>query len=114
MAERRFINRTRKRIVVRFGIDGATKMAFTENISETGFFITTAAVEPPNTHLKVELVTPDQEIIKVRARVIWAKRVPAQLLRRVKGGMGVRIIRFEAGESVYQDLVGGTQETVQA
>jgi len=46
--------------------------------------------------------------------VIWAKRVPAQLLRRVKGGMGVRIIRFEAGESVYQDLVGTKLANVQA
>ena len=114
MSERRYIHRLKKRITLRYGVDGPPRLAFTENISETGFFITTAFIEQPGTILKVELVTPDQEIIKVRARVIWAKRVPAQLLRRVKGGMGVRIIRFEAGESVYQDLVGTKLANVQA
>ena len=114
MAERRYINRLKKRITVRYGTDQATKLAFTENISDTGFFISTAVIEPPGSILKVELITPEQEIVKVRARVIWAKRVPAQLLRRVKGGMGVRIVRFEAGESVYQDMVETKRESVQA
>ena len=103
MADKRDITRLKKRLTVRFGIDEATRVAFTEDISITGMFIKSANICPPNTKIKVEFEVADNQIVLI-ARVMWAKKVPQNLFHLVKkSGMGVRFLRFERGEAHYND-----------
>ena len=104
MAEKRMIKRHRKRLQIKFGVDIPTRLGFTEDFSDGGVFIKTTFIHPPNTILKVELLTPMGEIVEAEATVRWAKRVPPTLLRTVKGGMGVRFHRFFSGEEAYRLL----------
>ncbi len=104
MAEKRDIRRIRKRISVRFGIEGATRSAFTEDISMTGMFIKTPNIVPPNTVIRIEFVIPDKPTVELDARVMWARKVPANLFHLAKkGGFGVRFLRFHAGEGDFDD-----------
>ncbi len=89
--ERRDLERSKRRLMVRFGVDGPEKMAFTKNLSETGVCIQTNAVIPPGKQITVELKFPDQTFT-FRAHVVWAKRVPPQLAFTMPGGMGIRFI----------------------
>lgn len=104
MADKRDIRRIRKRIQIRFGIDDAVRVAFTEDISMTGMFITSPNVLQPNTKFKIEMILPDGCKVEILARVMWAKKVPPNLFHLVKKvGMGVRFIRFIAGEDAFDD-----------
>ena len=103
MADKRDITRLRKRLTVRFGIDAATRVAFTEDISITGMFIKTANICPPNTKIRIEFEIADNKV-ELIARVMWAKKVPQNLFHLVKkSGMGVRFLRFECGESDFSN-----------
>lgn len=110
MADKRYNGRKRKRLALSFGIGDATgRRAFTEDISPLGLFIKTANVCNPNTLLKIELLV-DTEPICFDARVMWAKRVPQNLFHLAKkGGMGVRIIRFNSGKEQYLTLCSDVQ-----
>lgn len=104
MAEKRDIRRIKKRISLRFGIDEATRVAFTEDVSMTGMFIKTPNIAPPNSKIKIEFVLPDDTMIEIEARVMWAKKVPQNLFHLVKkSGMGVRFLRFNSGETAFDD-----------
>jgi hypothetical protein len=105
MAEKRDLGRHRKRFSLRFGPDNPEKIAFTEDISTTGLFIKTGYVCRPGSVIKVELSLDDARSVLLEARVMWAKKVPPQMILRVpKAGMGVKIIRFVSGETDYSDL----------
>lgn len=105
MADKRDIRRIRKRISIRFGIDQAARVAFTEDISMTGMFIKTPNVIPPNSKMKIEMTLPDGVKVEIEARVMWAKKVPANLFHLVKkSGMGVRFLSFTAGEDAFDDF----------
>ena len=105
MADKRDIRRIKKRISIRFGIGDAARVAFTEDISMTGMFIKTPNVTPPNTKVRIEIELPDGQMVEVDARVMWAKKVPANLFHLVKkSGMGVRFLRFHAGEDAFDDF----------
>ncbi|HIJ82126.1 MAG TPA: pilus assembly protein PilZ [Desulfuromonadales bacterium] len=102
MADKRDIRRIKKRMSIKFGIDAATRTAFTEDISMTGMFIKSPNVVPPNTKIRIEFTLPDESIVELEARVMWAKKVPQNLFHLVKkSGMGVRFIRFHAGEDNF-------------
>lgn len=105
MSDKRDKQRTRKRVALQFGVgEEASRKAFSEDISPMGMFIKTANVSNPNTVLQVEILHNDQ-VIKLDARVMWAKRVPQNLFHLVKkSGMGVRIIRFHSGQEQYLEL----------
>jgi c-di-GMP-binding flagellar brake protein YcgR len=108
MTEKRIIRRLKKRLTIRFGIDDANRMAFSEDISTTGMFIKTANVCPPNSRIRIEF-TVDNHLIQADARVMWAKKVPQNLFHLVKkSGMGVRFLRFHAGEEHYQRFIEAT------
>src|SRR6185369_16823193 len=97
--------RLKKRVTVRFGEDAAQKLAFTEDLSRSGIFIKTAQIVPPGRSIKVEFML-DDAVVKLEGTVIWAKKVPANLIRLVqKCGMGVRITRFLEGEDAYLRLL---------
>jgi hypothetical protein len=104
MPENRQRKRHRKRLQLRYGVNGSMRMAFTEDVSDEGFFIRTTTIHSPNSDIRVELMTPANECILLEGRVRWAKRVPPNLLRLAKGGMGIRITRFLAGEAAYRKL----------
>lgn len=98
MADKRDILRLKKRLTVRFGIDEATRVAFTEDISITGMFIKTPNICPPNTKIRIEFEIADTKV-QLLARVMWAKKVPQNLFHLVKkSGMGVRFLRIDHGE----------------
>lgn len=104
MADKRNIGRLKKRLKIRFGIDEASKVAFTEDISITGMFIKTPSISPPNTKLRIEFLLLDDHRIELEARVMWAKKVPPNLFHLVKkGGMGVRFLRFHSGEDRFNN-----------
>lgn len=104
MAEKRRIKRHRKRLQIKYGIDVPTRIGFTEDVSDGGFFVKTTFIHPPNSVLQLELTTPRGEIVLMEATVCWAKRVPPNMLRIAKGGMGLRITRFISGEESFSRL----------
>jgi PilZ domain len=104
VADKRDIRRIKKRITIRFGIDEAVRVAFTEDLSMTGMFIKSPNVITPNTKIVIEFELPEGSRIELEARVMWAKKVPANLFHLVKrSGMGVRFIRFLSGEDAFDD-----------
>lgn len=104
MADKRDIRRIKKRISLRFGIDEAARVAFTEDVSMIGMFIKTPNIVPPNTKIKIEFVLPDGSMVKLEARVMWAKKVPPSMFHLVKkSGMGIRFLRFHSGEDAFDD-----------
>lgn len=60
VANNRDIKRIKKRISIRFGIDEAVRLAFTEDISMTGMFIKTPNIIPPTQGLKSSLTSPKE------------------------------------------------------
>ena len=103
MTDKRDIRRYKKRISIRFGIDEPNRVAFTEDISITGMFIKTPNIVPPNTKIRIMFELAGDHKVEVEARVMWAKKVPQNLFHLVKkSGMGVRFLRFDAGEDLFQ------------
>lgn len=97
--------RQRKRLTLRFGTEKPEKIGFTEDISREGLFIKAALPYPQNTKLKIEITTPDNNVIKVEGIVMWANKVPVNLMQVIKkGGMGIRITRISEGEDIYAAL----------
>lgn len=103
MAEDRYKKRHRKRISVSFGIDKIEKFGFTDDITHEGLFIRSAVVAKPGVTIKVEIKHP-QGVVALIGEVRWAKKVPQNFLNRLKGGMGVKIMSFVAGEELYHAL----------
>lgn len=105
MAEKRGIKRRRRRIALRFGINQANRLAFTDDVSPDGLFIRTANTCTPGSILMVTLVLKDEKLVSLEARVMWVKKVPPQLINIAnKSGMGIRIERFIDGEDLYRQL----------
>jgi hypothetical protein len=101
----RVLNRKKKRLTVRFGREAAEKLGFTEDISRTGIFLKTAQILQPGSPIKIELEVGRDEVVQLEGTVVWAKKVPPELIRLVKkSGMGVRITRFLQGEELYLGL----------
>lgn len=104
MADKRDLKRIKKRIPIRFGIDEAIRVGFTEDISMTGMFIITPNVITPNSRIIIRFDLPEEAGVELEARVMWAKKVPANLFHLVKkSGMGVRFLRFNAGKDAFDD-----------
>lgn len=102
MAEKRNVNRKNRRLQVRYGIDSLDRVGFTCDINPEGLFIQTSNIARPGTVLRMEMALPDGSPVRFIGQVQWAKKVPPNLLSLVKkGGMGIRIIRFVAGEEAY-------------
>jgi Tfp pilus assembly protein PilZ len=87
----RRLNRAKRRMMVRYGVSAADKMAFTKNLSETGLFLQTNQVFKPGTTLQVQIQFP-KHTFSMWAHVVWAKTVPAQLAHVLECGMGIRFI----------------------
>lgn len=105
------VKRHRKRMTLKFGIDVPGRVAFTEDISLKGMCIKTAQVCPPGSRLKIELNLPDDSVVKIEGVIMWAKKVPPNMIRLVKKcGMGVRITGISSGEENYRRLCDDLHE----
>jgi hypothetical protein len=105
MPNARDIKRHRKRMTMKFGVESASRIAFTDNISLQGMCIRTAMVCPPGSRLKIELTLPDGAVAKLAGVVMWAKKVPPNMIHLVKHcGMGIKITGIVAGEEDYRRL----------
>lgn len=103
--EKRDEKRLRRRFRVRYGMDGKLRSAYTEDISEGGFYIKTAYIHRPGTTLHLEIDASEGTTVVMEGQVCWAKQIPANMIHlRVKGGMGVRVTRFVTGEELYSQL----------
>ena len=102
--DKRKDSRYRKRLTLKFGIEDTSKFGFTEDISDTGIFIRSTSPLPPNSILTVEIKTLKNDIVRLRGRVMWAKKVPQNMMHRIKGGMGLLITEILEGEDVYNRL----------
>ena len=102
--DKRKDTRFRKRLTLKFGVDDTSKIGFTEDISDTGIFIRSATPMAPNTILTVEIKTLKDEFIRLKGRIMWARKVPMNMMHRVKGGMGLRITEFIDNEEIYHLL----------
>jgi len=106
MAEKRDLSRQKKRIKIRFGTDSPKRVAFSEDVTDCGLFVITGQPERPGQRLVLQLTLPNEAEVIARGRVQWAKKVPANLLHVAKkGGMGVCLLKFEAGEEAYHEFV---------
>lgn len=103
MPENRFKKRHRKRISLNFGIDKVEKFGFTDDINHGGLFIRSSVVAKPGVTIKVEIKQP-QGLIALLGEVRWAKKVPPNVIHKMKGGMGVQIKSFVSGEDIYHTL----------
>jgi Tfp pilus assembly protein PilZ len=105
MADKREAIRLRKRLTLKFGPTAADRLAFTEDISQFGLFIKTANIAHAGSRVIIELNLGAEDVVTLEARVMWARKVPQNMLRLVKkSGMGVRIIRIVTGEAAYNKL----------
>jgi hypothetical protein len=105
MPERRNLKRYRKRLQLRFGPDGPSRLGFTEDLSDTGIFLRSTFVHRPSTVLKVSMNLIDKNDVVFEGRVMWARKVPQNLMNKIKGGMGIRILSFSEGEAKYHALL---------
>jgi len=103
MAENRYKKRHRKRISVNFGLDRVEKFGFTDDINHGGLFIRTAVVVKPGVTIRVEIKQPGG-LIALIGEVRWAKKVPPNVIHKMKGGMGIQIKSFLSGEELYHQL----------
>ncbi len=87
----RIAERTKRRLMIRFGTDLPEKTGYTKDISETGLFIRTNNVLPPGDKIQVQVEFPE-ESFNLRAKVIWAKQVSPHLAHIMDCGMGVHFI----------------------
>lgn len=110
MADKRDNYRHLKRLPVKFGVGTANTLGYTEDISHCGLFIKAGTVQGPGRELVVELNLPQEHLVRMVAKVQWAKRIPPALLRSYKGGMGFAIIRFLEGEEYYRTLCDELQQ----
>ena len=103
MADKRDQRRQRKRISVRFGINRPDKVGFTDDITHEGLFIRSGVVARSGVKLQVELDMPDG-LVALVGEVRWTKKIPPGVLHKLKGGMGIKIIGFLAGEAIYRQM----------
>jgi hypothetical protein len=104
VSDKRGENRHRKRIKVRYGDNQSKSVAFIEDISDNGFFIRTGLVRAPRSLLEIDLENGG-ETISLLGKVQWTKRIPPNMVRKLKCGMGIKIERFISGEETYRALM---------
>jgi hypothetical protein len=106
VSEKRDIQRFRKRLSLKFGIEAPNKVAFTEDLSQDGLFVKTVYPSPPGSRIHIELTMPDGNIVLMEGMSRWRKSVPPQVIHLVKKcGMGIKILKFISGEESYRLFV---------
>ncbi|MDY0212961.1 MAG: PilZ domain-containing protein [Desulfuromonadaceae bacterium] len=105
MVEKRRKPRKRERMRVSFGPQMPSKVGFTSDISESGLCVKTFVVYNPGSQLLLEVQLPCGFVVKIEGRVHWARKVPPNLLYKVRyAGMGIKIINFIGDAEPYLQL----------
>lgn len=86
--ERRRVDRKRLRLRVRMEPGALT--AITEDVSSTGLFLRSARVFQAGTPVELTIFLPDGSV-EANGVIRWARRVPVQLVRDIRGGMGIEL-----------------------
>jgi hypothetical protein len=89
--EKRVEARTKRRLMVRFGLNDSSKTGFTRNLSDLGMFIQTGHIFKPGTTIQIEVVFPSGKF-NIWGRVVRARKVPPQLISIMESGMGIKFI----------------------
>ncbi len=92
--EKRRASRYKKRISIKFGAQTPNLLGFIEDISFSGLRIKTNHVFKPGTVLKLE-ITHRETIMCAEGLVTWARKVPQQLMRTTRCGMGVTFLKID-------------------
>ncbi len=95
MLEKRANKRVTFRNVVRYGLENPpVKISYVTDLSDTGLFIKTCKIYRPDTKLYLTIEVNGKPH-KGEGVVTWAKKVPKNLMRIIKGGMGIRFTRID-------------------
>lgn len=98
MAERNGVERRRVprvRVRMRVKLDPGGVAAFTDDVSDRGAFVRSARVLKPGTAVELTVYHADGPV-REQGVVRWARRVPVQLIRDIRGGMGIQFTRAAA------------------
>lgn len=99
----RRVRRYHKRVMVRFGDQGALTCAgVIENVSVQGLYLASSRIFPPGTALAIEFHV-EHKPHRMEGVVRWARRAPANLLRVTPSGMGIELT--QAPEAFYYLLM---------
>lgn len=79
---------TRRHVRIYLRAEPGEIRAFTGDLSRGGLFIVCTKTFPPGTRVRIQVDTPSGVALGV-GTVKWAKRVPTQVMRDIKGGMGI-------------------------
>ena len=85
--EKRDNKRKRLRLLVR--AEPGSVRAFTYDVSPTGLFLVSGKVFKPGTRIRLELDDRSGQLAMAVGVVRWAKKVPPNLMRYSRGGMGI-------------------------
>jgi hypothetical protein len=97
--ERRPYPRIRRRLAVRMNVSGRDTVRFTANISLRGLYILGAVPRLPNGETDLEVDLPGFGLVRMRARLVWGRRVPPGLESVARSGFGLQVL--EAGAAWY-------------
>lgn len=89
--EKRARQRKKTRVAVRFGADRPEKMGLITDVSVRGIYITTNAVLPRGSAVRVQVPLPGDDPLLLDGRVMRTRRVASALVMITTGGMGVRL-----------------------
>lgn len=99
----RIKRRHRKRISLKFGIGELEKIGFTDDLNHEGLFIRTSVVARVGTTILVQIQHPKGDVL-LTGEVRWAKRIPSNVLHKLKGGMGIKIVNITSNAELYHAL----------
>ncbi|MCA3014733.1 MAG: PilZ domain-containing protein [Myxococcaceae bacterium] len=89
---RRVATRKPRRLKVLYGTDVPSQPGFTQNLSETGMFITSAQLPRLGTRLAVKVETSETKEAVVACEVVRQVHVPLELRAVERPGFGVRLL----------------------
>lgn len=89
--EKRKKRRYRKQLTVVFGQTTCNHVGLTDDVSESGLLLRASRIYPPGTGIFIDLSGSafNQQKVRCKGVVQWAKRVPPRMVHMVKNGMGV-------------------------
>lgn len=93
--EHRPFPRKKRRFQVTFTDDhGVTRIGFTHDVSQTGFFVVAGDLPPIGQDLNLELQTSAGQNVKVQGRVVRRRRSPLALAATFPPGFGVGVTGY--------------------
>ena len=90
-AERRKMDRSRRRVSVRYGDEQARFLGYTQEMGDKGLFLQGNQIYPPGTVLNLDIEMADGTK-SARGIVRWVKEVPPAFRRSMRGGMGIELL----------------------